>query len=593
MTLPKLSEEAIRSAVSSSSYSRGIPYYKSGAVKDLVAYQNQLLAKVQGSDDEPYTVEVFLDETGVQSANCSCPYSYGDYCKHIAAVLLAYQAQYEQLASRPGLDTLLAPLNRDQLQQLLFRLVQVDPNLIRQIEEELPMVIKPPETAAVSRPELHLDLLKDQIHRDMRHLKQLGYDSYGDERIPQFGESLNPAIKQAEQFLAAGDVSAALLILETAFESWITHFQKLDVYVQDLLSETDQPALDKFATTLVEALLQKELSPAGRNHWQKQIENWQEEIVIGDTLDLLESVVAQGWDHPPLQKILQGHLNQDIWENEEPPSYANHLAYLRLKILEQQGRNQEYLYLAQAEHQYQQYLLKLVELGQIDLALSEGYKWLDNPDEALAVAQKMQNQGHTTQAIAIAEHGLTLDRPEEQWQLAPWLRDLAIQEQHDALAKKAAKATFASTTSLKDYQIARQLLALEWDVQKADYLKILDKTTYSSSKADIYLLEGMLVEAMATVDKRYSYDFNQIKRVIEATTDKYPAWAMKHCQQEAEKIMNAAKAGEYHIAQDWLILAKTVYLFHGQQKEWQQYLDNLLVTHGRKRNLVPLLKSIR
>ena len=50
---------------------------------------------------------------GGVDANCSCPYDWGGYCKHIVAVLLAYLHEPEKVTERPSVDELLADLGRD------------------------------------------------------------------------------------------------------------------------------------------------------------------------------------------------------------------------------------------------------------------------------------------------------------------------------------------------------------------------------------------------------------------------------------------------------------------------------------------------
>jgi len=46
------------------------------------------LADCEGS--YTYHLRVELDEGGIQSAFCTCPYDYAGYCKHIVALLLTY-----------------------------------------------------------------------------------------------------------------------------------------------------------------------------------------------------------------------------------------------------------------------------------------------------------------------------------------------------------------------------------------------------------------------------------------------------------------------------------------------------------------------
>jgi SNF2 family DNA or RNA helicase len=95
-----ITDTAIRDLFDSGAYTRGTAYYKQGRVGKLKVTDNiqidssiQLNAKVQGSGNSQYSVEVDLwldvgEELSVDG-HCTCPVAY--MCKHVVAVMLAYQ----------------------------------------------------------------------------------------------------------------------------------------------------------------------------------------------------------------------------------------------------------------------------------------------------------------------------------------------------------------------------------------------------------------------------------------------------------------------------------------------------------------------
>jgi uncharacterized Zn finger protein len=87
-TLPKLTKQDIRDHVDERSYERGEDYAADGAIFDTRRQGNVLKGRCQGSEDEPYCVEVTLDGDGIVASDCSCP--VGDACKHVAALLLCW-----------------------------------------------------------------------------------------------------------------------------------------------------------------------------------------------------------------------------------------------------------------------------------------------------------------------------------------------------------------------------------------------------------------------------------------------------------------------------------------------------------------------
>ena len=72
----------------------------------------------------------------------------------------------------------------------------------------------------------------------------------------------------------------------------------------------------------------------------------------------------QGWDYPPLQRVLAGEITARALEGEAPPA-ADDLAEVRLKLLERQGRWDEDLRLAEAEGLTERYVTALVTLDRI------------------------------------------------------------------------------------------------------------------------------------------------------------------------------------------------------------------------------------
>ncbi len=95
---------------------RGLAYAKEGRVRRVFRVGERLLGEVQGSEPEPYRVEVGPGLWG----SCTCPYP-GFPCKHAAALLYAY------LEARPKEDLLLAldRLSPEEAKALLKSLAQV------------------------------------------------------------------------------------------------------------------------------------------------------------------------------------------------------------------------------------------------------------------------------------------------------------------------------------------------------------------------------------------------------------------------------------------------------------------------------------
>ncbi len=127
----KLSEQLIRESSSERSFARGANYYHSGQLVGLEQRGSVLLAAAQGSEETPY--RVLLEEP--YEAACTCPYDYGGWCKHIVAVLLAYQPGL--VVVKPALETLLEPLSEARLRGALLHVLVVHPETLETLEDFL------------------------------------------------------------------------------------------------------------------------------------------------------------------------------------------------------------------------------------------------------------------------------------------------------------------------------------------------------------------------------------------------------------------------------------------------------------------------
>lgn len=78
---------------------RGLAYFRENRVLSIGWDAGRLWAEVEGSiKDQPYLVDVALDEDREPLVCCTCPFDYEPACKHVVAALLAYSAQVVEVA---------------------------------------------------------------------------------------------------------------------------------------------------------------------------------------------------------------------------------------------------------------------------------------------------------------------------------------------------------------------------------------------------------------------------------------------------------------------------------------------------------------
>ena len=582
--IPALSEVTIRHHAIAQSFERGQEYYRSGSAYSLVQRGNSLSAQVEGSEVDPYRVNIQFDIGGITSVTCTCPYDYEGWCKHIVATLLTCLHQPDQIDQRPELAKLLAPLNREQLQTIVQNLANEELECIDAIEDQIAL-LTPSKTTKSKKVTRRTTVDPKPIKRQVERILERYAAQWNDE--PALDE-IRDILQKADSFLEQGDGNNALIILGAIVRAYVQDWMNLDGSSGEsgaFFAELDD--------ALTEAILSAEWSNENRQQWQKDLTNWRKEVDdYGiDSFEMSLTALEQGWDYSPLQDVLQGEITELGWE-DGTPNFADDLAQIRLKILERQGRHQEYLYLAEAEGQTERYLQMLAKLGRTEEAIVQAQQQMSTAGEAWTLAQALREQGELEQALSIATQGLSLGGY-DQYRLAVWTSELA-EELNQDIAQQARLAAFQIQPSLPDYLKLQELSGDKWETLQQELLTKLrgaSDNLYAEARVAIFLKEGLIDAAISTVDQLSSYQSEIIHPVMDAAITHRPEWVIENARRRAESIMNEGKAQYYYHATNWLRKVRAAYLQLGQEQEWQRYQKELLQTHARKRKLVSMLQQ--
>jgi uncharacterized Zn finger protein len=360
MNIANLSETDLRYHTTDKSFKRGEDYYRSGVVTDICQRGSCLCGQVEGNEAAPYQIMIEFDAGGISGANCTCPYDYEGWCKHIVAVALTSIRKPKTIHQRQSLNELLDRLNHAQTQKLVQELVTREPDLLNQIDRFVSK-ISPPTVQQVFTTKTHP---KRQTTVDPQHYhyqtKQMMRDCL---RHCEDGEEGNPIddylpeiLEQVQAFIDRGDGNDALVILTAITEACVEDWDEVSDYGlegDDLISMLDP--------VWAAAVLTAELSSEEASDLQVNLEEWQDQL--GGEFEIAAEALRQGWETPELLAILQGE-NADLWEDGRP-SYADKLTRIRLEILNLQERYPEYLNLARAEDLIEEYLVMLHKWGRL------------------------------------------------------------------------------------------------------------------------------------------------------------------------------------------------------------------------------------
>jgi len=592
---PSFTEAAVRRLARSQSFDRGENYYEKGAVVEVVRRGNVLRGRVEGSQYEPYRVDVHLDESGIANTACSCPYDHGGICKHCVAVLLTVIREPETVAERPPVEDLLADLDRDALYALVVDLLGDRPELTADVERRLETQgLSPDDDAshgAVARrtppdPETIRSHIRSILeHPDPRQMDAPDARTDMERRV----EQLHDLLDEAWAFVEASEGDDALVFLgamaeELMGEAWLT-LSYDDVAVFDLL--------DELGAAFTEAILTADLSEDARAEWADRLERWANELAsygVGSSFAAAAHAAEREWSD---DAVPAGETDDaDLWEGDRP-RYADDLVTAWLNVLEREDRTDAYLDLARVAGQTERYVTKLVAVGRDEDAVGYALEHVSTPGEALAVAKMLREHDHPRAAVRVARRGLDTDRFRTD-ELAEWLRDAASALGDHEAALEGAVAAFEADPCLETYRAAKEVAGDDWSSVREDLLDHLHGRqagrTSAAEHAEVFLSEGMTEEAIAVADA--SGHYSVVERVTEAVRDDRPQWTIQACKEQAEPIIEEGQSDRYRQAVDWLETAGRAAEAAGKLDEWREYVENVREEHYRKYKLRPMLDDL-
>jgi uncharacterized Zn finger protein len=488
MSIPSIDRTTIQRNATTQSFTRGEGYYQAEAVAVVTQRGNMLQAEVEGTEPMPYRVTVQFEAGDVTAALCTCSYSLEGWCKHIVATLLTCVHQPETIETRPSLEQLLDKLNLNQAKQVFRELIVEHPNLIDDLDFQVSLITAVPATpASPASPKptqrtIDPAIYRRKVRQAFREAVNRWENGYDDDPV---AEELLDILADAEEFFDNDDGENAIAVLEGIMQGCVDGWEEVDNYGAD-----SDEIIERLDYAWTQAILIIELTDERQTQLRSQLDAWQSQW--GQELSMTMAALSQGWSYPPLLRVLNGEITKfGAWEGESP-NFADDLASIRLEILARQEREQEYLYLAQAEGQTEAYLTMLARLGRVEEAMTAAGNQMRTVAEAFALAKNLRQQGSVEQALEIAQTGLNLEG-HPLYDLAIWTSDLAEAQGKPQVALTARIAAFKAEPSFQDYQKIEQLAGAGWAGLRPDLLQTLSQhSSYglSAAKVDIFLHEG-------------------------------------------------------------------------------------------------------
>ena len=597
---PRLTEDMLRSLSTEQSFERGRQYYRAGAIDNATRQGNLLTALCEGRSAPAYRLRVELDQAGVRSASCTCPYDWSGLCKHLVALLLAYIHQPETFTERGSVADLLDGLERGDLVALIENLVSRDPNLYDWLETYISKsgakkTVTPQGTPAdpTSKKEKRNTMVSEQSYR--RQVKNIlrSLDGLSSSQaywgVSGMVEQLDEVRQSAVQFLGAGDPQGAITILLVLLQEVADEYETFDDSDGEL-----SDFLDSLGVPLAEAILSTEMDADERRGLEDKVEQ------IGGYLsaygiDGLEVVVAAlkyGWEDAESDFDEESwQEDEDLDEDDDWGGYViDELFTARLNVLERQGRTDEYLDLCRQVRDYLRYTLMLLEIGRVDEAVTTAIDQLENAEDALLIAQRLRDLDRIDDALNIAERGFSLAG--RKYDLGCWLGPIQEGQGNLDQAILAYRAAFNEMPSLELYQTLKRLSGPRWETIRSQLMDILRSSANTHVLADVYLIEDEWDAAIRLAEKGSPWDYRLIEKVAEAVITHRPEWVIQASRRQAESLIERTQSKYYPHAARWLAHMKQAYLMKGEPAEWEAYLSSLKITYARRPALQAEIKKL-
>jgi uncharacterized Zn finger protein len=572
----RITESALRSRASPESFSRGQKLYRAGAVFDAFRRSDQLFGRCEGTGEAFYDLRIRLGDRGIREASCSCPYDYGGYCKHIVALALTWIHNPNSIAEQENIETLLEPLNRNELVRLIADLTEQNPDLYSRLELAVGAGSTKKASRRMGRPgkrASHEDY-GQQVRRILRGLR--GYaaaDAYS--MMGGMVDQLDVVRDAAEKFLAGGDPRSALAVLAALVKEISASYEEFDDSNGEL-----GVFLDGITLPLVESILSADLNRSERLS------------LAGELRPAIDNLVDYGIDG--LESILsvleRGGSEGDGTDTGQVGAQDPVIVDARLNILERAGRTEEFLALSLDAGFYRRYCLKQIESGAFREAIVVGCNKIREADDSLAVALSLRDAGRVPDALKVAEKGLS--REGEKFSLAAWLGPVEEDRGRIRQARAAYRAAFAEEPSLELYEALHRLSRKDWGSLKPKLMDALRRMGERDMLADVYISEGEWDRAIDVADKAAQWDFTLVEKVADAVLPHRPDWVVEAARKQAEQLISKADSKYYPIAAGWLERMKTACEKTGKAAKWRSYLEKLKEKYPRRRSLLAELGKL-
>ena len=573
---PKITRQQIKSRTTTKSFDRGLNYYNNGAIMQMVRRDDKIEARCQGSYPEPYRVSATFNDVEIVATSCNCEYDWGGDCKHIVAMLLAYESDPSQFEELATLHESLHARTKDDLIDIIISMI----NRVPDLQE----IVDRPTTSEIVEGRVTLNTLSyrqelSSVFSIYDHYDE--YNGYG-----QYGTSPDAKVYEiiavAQRFAQKKDWYSATNIYRVILEE----FAEMDIdyyYDEDgELAEAINTTVDKLDTCLaqpqVSADAEERLASLealfGVVVWDSNYGG----IDIGyNAPDVILKHIQQE-DIASFRKLIkQARKRGGQWANQFYAEFLTHLDVLDeidpeviLKRLYDEGMD---LVLVK----------RLLDMNRLDEALKvirEDMAYANEWQQALRV---LRDKGHKEHAQQLAEERLA---QEYNFNLANWLLGTYKIDQKQADVLRWEHRLFQEQPSITSYHPLKATAhALgQWDDLYPELIKHLKTKSEYITLTKVYLEEQeweLAWETQSKVDNNHYWARFLDLEVAKASYHAMPDHAIPVLIRHARESIDLRGRDNYATAAELLSHVLQAYDQNGNIDQWEALINEIRETHKR------------
>ena len=599
-TIPTVTEQTIRSLVGEQSFLRGQRYFQSDTIFDTQRQDMTLKARCEGSRGSAYRVEVTFNETEIVEADCSCP--IGGYCKHVAALLLTWQAHPEKFLEQQDIQTILEQCDKAELINMIKQMLRRDPNLESLIR-------------TIVRKDAPID--PQFYHNQVESAFRRSEDDYNDwDSGAEVVDELEIIKESADSFAQRHDYASAIAAYKAIITGTIEHYydyehesgefhELVDECVEDLkkwlVGVQGDSTLREQILSILFATFRFSIDAGGIGFGEET----RDILVEQTTAEERHTIASWVYEAIRASKLKQAsnisyrtHWYNSVSFDEEIISYSlshyetqsfgDFLLELEADTLDDEAC----LCICRETGRIRDAVERLLELQRVDEAAQEAQHASDY--ELLGIADLFVKAGQEAMAQDMIQKRAwkMQDR-----RLLEWLKEHSTAQNASVGKLIEVEKQFQERPTIEGYKEIRRLAAQlgQWGKKRAEFLAFLSTNQHTELLIHIALDEDDTDEILKIVQTAGSpiknESINRVIELVEIAEETQPDVALHFYQRYVAYIIGHRNRQAYELASRFLIKIRVLYEKLGKNEVWMRYIARLYERNSNLRALKNVLAT--